>query len=84
MTENNPSTTTRLLNFFSRRPIRFSRFFERILAGLINNFHIGKTAKVVRLNVDICLPYLSTEHKNQIARAAISHELQSYMEFDVC
>lgn len=81
MSENNPSTTTRLLNFFSRRPIRFSRFFARILAGLINNFHIGKTAKVVRLNVDICLPYLSIEHKNQIARAAISHELQSYMEF---
>lgn len=81
MTENTPSTTTRLLNFFSRRPIRFSRLFARILAGLINNFHIGKTANVVRLNIDICLPHLTTEHKNQIARAAISHELQSYMEF---
>lgn len=81
MTENKSSTTTRLLNFFSRRPIRFSRFFAKILAGLINNFHLGKTSKVVRLNIDICLPHLTTEHKNQIARAAISHELQSYMEF---
>lgn len=81
MTEKTISTTTRLLNFFSRRPIRFSRFFARILASAINNFHIGKTSKVVRLNIEICMPYLSEEHKNQIARAAISNELQSYMEF---
>ena len=81
MTEKTNTTTTRLLNFFSRRPIRFSRFFARMLASLINNFKIGKTSKVVRLNVEICLPYLSEEHKHQIARAAISNEMQSYMEF---
>lgn len=73
--------TSRLLHFFSRRPIRFSRFFARILASIINNFQISKTSKVVRLNVDICFPYLTEEHKKQIARAAISNELQSYMEF---
>lgn len=81
MTEKIDSTTTRLLNFFSRRPIRFSRFFARILASVINTFRLGKTANVVRLNVEICMSSLSQDQKNQIVRAAIRNELQSYMEF---
>lgn len=81
MPKTQSSTTTRLLNFFSRRPIRFSRFFAKILGLAVNVFHLSKSSKSIRLNIEICLPYLSTEHKEQIARAAVSNELQSYMEF---
>lgn len=81
MPKNQSSTTTRLLNFFSRRPIRFSRFFAKILAAAVNIFHLSKSSKSIRLNIEICLPYLSEKHKEQIAHAAVSNELQSYMEF---
>ena len=75
------STTTRLLNFFSRRPIRFSRFFARMLAGLINTLKITKTTNTIRLNIDICLPHLTPEQKHNVTQATIRNELQSYMEF---
>lgn len=81
MPKTQSSTTTRLLNFFSRRPIRFSRFFAKMLAAAVNIFHVSKSSKYIRLNVEICLPHLSPEHKEQIAHAAVSNELQSYMEF---
>lgn len=81
MPKTQSSTTTRLLNFFSRRPIRFSRFFAKMLAAAVNIFHVSKSSKYIRLNIEICLPHLSTEHKEHIAHAAVSNELQSYMEF---
>lgn len=81
MPELQHSTTTRLIHFFSRRTIRFSRFFARSLAGLINALKITKTAKTISLNIDICLPHLSTEQKELLVRAAVRNELQSYMEF---
>lgn len=81
MPKTQSSTTTRLLNFFSRRPIRFSRLFAKFLALVVNVFHVSKSSRYVRLNVEICLPHLSREHKEQIAHAAVSNELQSYMEF---
>ncbi|NHB58466.1 lysophospholipid acyltransferase family protein [Acinetobacter shaoyimingii] len=81
MTEKTTSTVTRLLNFFSRRPIRFARFFAKILSRVVNLFHLSKSPKSIRLNLEICLPHLSHEHKELLVRAAISNELQSYMEF---
>lgn len=81
MPETQNSTTTKLLHFFSRRPIRFSRFFARALATLINSLKITKTSKIINLNINICLTSLSEQDKHTIARAAIRNELQSYMEF---
>lgn len=81
MHENQNSTTTKLLNFFSRRPIRFSRFFARALAVVINTLKITKTSQNMSLNIDICLPYLNQTQKNAIVRSAVRNELQSYMEF---
>lgn len=81
MTEKTTSTVTRLLNFFSRRPIRFARFFARTLSSVVNFFHLSKSPKAIRLNLEICLPHLSAEHKDLLTRAAVSNELQSYMEF---
>lgn len=81
MPEPQHSTTTRLLNFFSRRPIRFSRFFARSLAAIINTLKITKTAKTISLNIDICLPEIPVNQKDQLVRAAVRNELQSYMEF---
>ena len=81
MSETKSSTTTRLLEFFSRRPIRFSRLFARALAALINTLKITKTSRTIRLNIDICLPDLDHQRKLQITEATIRNELQSYMEF---
>lgn len=81
MPENKNSTTTKLLNFFSRRPIRFSRFFARALAVVINTLKITKTSQNMSLNVDICLPHLNQTQKHAIVQAAVRNELQSYMEF---
>ena len=81
MTEKTTSTVTRLLNFFSRRPIRFARFFAKILSSVVNFFHLSKSPKAIRLNLEICLPHLTKEHKDLLVRAAITNELQSYMEF---
>ena len=81
MPENQNSTTTQLLNFFSRRPIGFSRWFARVLAGVINTLKITKTSRTMSLNVDICLPHLTQTQKHAIVRSAVRNELQSYMEF---
>lgn len=81
MTEKTTSTVTRLLNFFSRRPIRFARFFAKILSSLVSFLHLSKSPKAIRLNLEICLPHLSHEHKELLVREAISNEMQSYMEF---
>ena len=81
MTEKQKSSTTRLLHFFGRQPILFSRFYARILAGIVNLLHISKTSKTIRLNIEICLPQLSKQERERITRAAIRNELQSYMEF---
>lgn len=75
------STTTRLLNFFGQRSIRFSRFFARILAGFVNIVHSTKTSKTIRLNIEICLPEYNAQQREKITRIAIKNELQSYMEF---
>lgn len=81
MTEKQKSSTTRLLHFFGRQPILFSRFYARILAGIVNLLHVSKTSKTIRLNIEICLPKLSKQERERITRAAIRNELQSYMEF---
>lgn len=81
MTEKQKSSTTRLLHFFGRQPILFSRFYARILAGIVNLLHVSKTSKTIRLNIEICLPQLSKQERERITRAAIRNELQSYMEF---
>lgn len=81
MTEKQKSTTTRLLHFFGRQPILFSRFYARILAGIVNLLHVSKTSKTIRLNIEICLPHLNKQQREHITRTAIRNELQSYMEF---
>ncbi|TCM67309.1 KDO2-lipid IV(A) lauroyltransferase [Acinetobacter calcoaceticus] len=81
MTKKSSSSTTWLLNFFSRQPILFSRFFARILARIVNLLHITKTSNTIRLNIEICLHELNQEQREQITRTAIRNELQSYMEF---
>ena len=81
MTEKTTSTTTRLLNFFGHRSIRFARLFARMLAGFVNLLHTTKTSKSIRLNIEICLPHYNAQQREQITRAAIKNELQSYMEF---
>lgn len=81
MTSKTNSITTRLLNFFGQRSIHFSRFFARILAGLINIVHSTKTSKTIRLNIEICLPQYDAQQRERITRIAIKNELQSYMEF---
>lgn len=81
MTIKQSNTTRRLLNFFSRRPILFSRLFARVLAAIVNLLHITKTSQTIRLNIEICLHQLDQQQREQITRAAIRNELQSYMEF---
>ncbi|OTG66638.1 lysophospholipid acyltransferase family protein [Acinetobacter silvestris] len=81
MTERQNTITTRALNFFSRRPILFARFFAKILAAIVNLMRITKTSKTIHLNIEICLPQLTKSRRAQISRAAIRNELQSYMEF---
>lgn len=81
MPETQKSITTTLLNFFSSRPIRFSRFFARSLAAIINALKITKTANTIALNIDICLPELTEQEKHRLIHTAVRNELQSYMEF---
>jgi len=81
MTEKHNTTTTRLLNFFSRLPIPIARFIARLLASLINLLHITKTSETIRLNIEICFPHLDKQQREAITRHAIRNELQSYMEF---
>lgn len=81
MTEKKKSSTTRLLHFFGQQPILFSRFYARILAGLVNLLHVSKTSRTIRFNIEICLPQLNKKEREDITRAAIRNELQSYMEF---
>lgn len=82
MTEQNPQNTTyRLLKFISRQPIQFSRFIAKALAGLVNALKISKTSETIRLNLNIALPELSDEQREQITAQAIRNELMSYFEF---
>ncbi|MFP6820723.1 lysophospholipid acyltransferase family protein, partial [Acinetobacter sp.] len=81
MTDKHKTTTSRLLNFFSRLPIPIARFIARILAGLVNLLHITKTSETIRLNIEICFPDLDKPKREKITEQAIRNELQSYMEF---
>ncbi|OTG81688.1 lysophospholipid acyltransferase family protein [Acinetobacter sp. ANC 4648] len=81
MTEKQNTITTRALNFFSRRPILFSRFFAKTLAAIVNLLRITKTSKTIHLNIEICLPQLDQNIREHITHTAIRNELQSYMEF---
>ena len=82
MTEQNPQNTTyRLLKFISRQPIQFSRFIAKALAGLVNALNISKTSETIRLNLQLALPELSEQQREQITAQAIRNELLSYFEF---
>ncbi|MNU52076.1 Lipid A biosynthesis lauroyl acyltransferase [compost metagenome] len=70
-----------LLKTFSRQPIKFGRFFARMLAGLINTLKITKTSKSIELNLQITLPYLTPQQRIDITQQAIRNELTSYFEF---
>lgn len=70
-----------VLKFISRQPIQFSRWIAQALAGLVNILKISKTSNTIRLNLEVSLPELSKEQREQITRAAIRNELMSYFEF---
>ena len=81
MTDKHNTMTYKILQFFSRLPIQISRFFARMLAGLINLLHFTKTSDTIHFNIQICLPELSPAERMRITRAAIRNEMQSYLEF---
>lgn len=70
-----------LLKTFSRQPIKFGRFFARMLAGLINTLKITKTSKSIELNLQIALPHLTPQQRIEITQQAIRNEITSYFEF---
>lgn len=61
--------------------MQISRFVARLLAGLVNNLKISNTARTIRLNLAIALPYLPEAQRERIIREAIKNELLSYFEF---
>ena len=75
------NSTYRLLRFASKQPIKFSRFFARGLAGLVNLLKISKNNDALRLNLQIALPELSPEQREMIAKQAVRNELTTYFEF---
>lgn len=80
-TSHSRSLTYKLLKFVGHQPIQISRFVARLLAGLINNFHLADTAKSICLNLEIALPELSEAQREKITRNAIKNEMLSYFEF---
>jgi KDO2-lipid IV(A) lauroyltransferase len=74
MTDKHKTTTSRLLNFFSRLPIPIARFIARILAGLVNLLHITKTSETIRLNIEICFPDLDKPKREKITEQAIRND----------
>ncbi|WP_248785719.1 hypothetical protein, partial [Escherichia coli] len=56
-------------------------WIAQALAGLVNILKISKTSNTIRLNLEVSLPELSKEQREQITRAAIRNELMSYFEF---
>lgn len=81
MTDQTPSTTTRLLNFFGHRSLKFVRAVAKLLAGFVNILHVSKTSRTIRLNMEICFPDMSAQQREKLTQDAIRNELQSYMEF---
>ena len=81
MTEKHKTIISRLLNFFSRRPIPIAQFIGRLLANVVNLLHITKTSETIRLNIEICFPNYDRQKRELITRHAIRNEIQSYMEF---
>lgn len=75
------NSTYRLLRFISKQPIKFSRFFAKGLAGLVNLLKISKNNDALNLNLKIALPELSNEQLEGIAKQAVRNELMSYFEF---
>ena len=82
MTEPAPTTAlSRLLNFVSRQPLTVARFFAKSLAFLVNTLRLSKTSQTIQLNLQIALPELSSQQRQQITQQAIRNELTSYFEF---
>lgn len=81
MKKQQTTITTRFLHFFSRQPIMFLRFIAKTIAAIVNMTGVSKTSKTLALNIQICLPHLSLQQREQITRAAIRNETQSYFEF---
>lgn len=82
MTQPSPTRTTyRLIRFISRQPIQLGRFFAGLLAGLLGLLPISRLSKIIQLNLKIAFPELSESAQQQLAKAAIHHELTSYFEF---
>ena len=80
MIDKNPDYN-RLLQFVSRQPLKVTRFFAKFLAFLVNTFKLTKTSQIIKLNLNIALPYLTPERREAIIQDAIRNELTSYFEF---
>ena len=82
MTQPAPTTAlSRLLNFVSRQPLTVARFFAKSLAFLVNTLRLSKTSQTIQLNLQIALPELNSQQREQITQQAIRNELTSYFEF---
>ncbi len=82
MTEPAPTTAlSRLLDFVSRQPLTVARFFAKSLAFLVNTLRLSKTSQTIQLNLQIALPELNSQQREQITQQAIRNELTSYFEF---
>ena len=82
MTQPAPTTAlSRLLNFVSRQPLTVARFFAKSLAFFVNTLHLSKTSQTIDLNLQIALPELNSQQREQITQHAIRNELTCYFEF---
>lgn len=70
-----------LLSCVSRLPMGVLQGIARSVAWCVNQFHLTKTAEIIRLNLQIALPELSTTQQQRIIQQAIRHEALSYLEF---
>ena len=72
MTQPAPTTAlSRLLNFVSRQPLTVARFFAKSLAFLVNTLHLSKTSQTIDLNLQIALPELNSQQREQITQQEI-------------
>ncbi|ENX33467.1 hypothetical protein F889_02127 [Acinetobacter colistiniresistens] len=82
MTQSKSSSASyRLIKFASRMPIQFSRFFARMVAGLVRTFQLSKLSKIIGLNIQIVFPEMDQQQRLKLTKQAIQNELMSYFEF---
>ncbi|ENX13398.1 hypothetical protein F895_02702 [Acinetobacter sp. CIP 64.2] len=82
MTQSKSSNANyRLIKFASRMPMQFSRFFARMVAGLVSTFQLSRLSKIIGLNIQIVFPEMDQQQRQKLTRQTIQNELMSYFEF---